>query len=288
MIWPSTFTRRRNCPIENRIKLLVLDIDGTLLNKQGTVSDEDKEALARAVSSGVKVSLASGRSVTACLPLINELGLNGFHTTFDGALVSDPKLHREVFADPISAAMVEQIITYTHDSRTDIELYSDGRLFIEQDSWRADVRRQVFNTQPVIADFALIEREERIIKGTIVARSAAEKAKAAAFRQQFRDTLCFSTNRTPSFPGVDFVNVLAPGVSKGNAIAKLTSFLDISMEEVMAVGDGPNDASILSRAGFAVAMGDASDELKAIAHHVTLDAEHSGVAKAINQILFAR
>jgi len=258
------------------------------LNKQGTVSEEDKQALARVVSSGIKVSLASGRSVSACVPLINELGLDGFHTTFDGALVSDPKLNHEVFAEPISAAMVEQIIAYAHDSGIDIELYSDRRLFIERDSWTADVRRQVFFAQPVIADFAMIEREERIIKGTIIARSAKEKAKAAAFRQHFGDNLCFSTNRTPTFPGVDFVNVLAPGVSKGNALEVLTAYMDISLDEVMAVGDGPNDASILSRAGFAVAMGDASDELKAIAHHVTLDAEHSGVAKAINQILFAR
>ena len=115
-------TRRRNYPIKNRIKLLVLDIDGTLLNKQGTVSDEDKEALVRVLSFGIKVSLASGRSVTACLPRIAELGLSGFHTTFDGALVSDPKLHREVFAEPIPAAMVEQIIAYTHGNRIDIEL----------------------------------------------------------------------------------------------------------------------------------------------------------------------
>ncbi|MDO8577629.1 MAG: Cof-type HAD-IIB family hydrolase [Dehalococcoidales bacterium] len=265
-----------------------MDIDGTLLNKGGTVSDEDKQALARVVSSGIKVSLASGRSVTACLPLINELGLDGFHTTFDGALVSDPKLNHEVFAEPISAAMVEKIIAYAHDSGIDIELYSDNRLFIERDSWMGDVRRQAFHSQPIITDFALIEREERIIKGTIVARSAAEKKKAASFRRQFGDTLCFSTNRTPTFPGVDFVNVLAPGVSKGNAIEILTSFIDIALDEVMAVGDGANDASILSRVGFAVAMGDASDELKAIAHHVTLDAEHSGVAKAVNRVIFAR
>lgn len=258
------------------------------MNKQGTVSNEDKKALARVVSSGIKVSLASGRSVTACLPIINDLGLDGFHTTFDGALISDPKLNHEVFAEPISEGMVAKIIDFTHDSGINIELYSDNRLFIERDSWTANVRRQMFNAQPVITDFALIEREERIIKGTIVARTAGEKAKAASFRQCFGETLSFSTNRTPALPGVDFVNVLAPGVSKGNALEILTSFLDIRLAEVMAVGDGPNDASILSKVGFAVAMGDASEELKGIAHHVTLDAEHSGVAKAVNRILFAR
>ncbi len=84
------------------------------------------------------------------------------------------------------------------------------------------------------------------------------------------------------------MNVLAPGVSKGKALEVLTSHLNISLKEVMAVGDGLNDKTILAKAGCAVAMGDASDELKKIAHYVTLDAEHSGVAKAVDKIIFAR
>ncbi len=252
------------------------------------MSEEDKQALARAAKAGIRVSIASGRSIAACLPVIKELSLDGFHTSFDGALVSDPENKQEVFAEPISRGIAEQIIGYTHEHGIDIELYSDTRLFVEKDNWTANIRRQVFNAQPVIVDFGRIEREERIIKGTIVARSIEEKARAEAFRTHFDGRLTFSVNRTPSFPGIDFVNVLAPGVSKGKALEVLTSYLDISLDEVMAVGDGLNDASILSRVGFAVAMGDASDELKKIAHHVTLDSEHSGVAEAVNRILFAR
>jgi Cof subfamily protein (haloacid dehalogenase superfamily) len=284
-------SHRRHFPrvifIEKGIKLLVLDLDGTLLNKKGFISEEDKQALSRVADSGIRVSLSSGRSVSSCLPIINQLGLNGFHTTFDGALISDPKSRHEVFADPIPFDLVDQIIGYTHDTGINIELYSDNRLFIEQDSWTANVRRQVFHAQPVITDFTLIRREERIIKGTVVARSPQEKARAAAFAKYFRDTLCFSTNRTPSLPDVDFVNVLAPGVSKGKAVGVLTSYLDISLEEVMAVGDGLNDISLLSKVGIGVAMADASEELKSVARHVTLDAEHSGVADAVNRILFA-
>lgn len=274
--------------IENHFKLLVLDLDGTLLNKQGTVSEEDKQALARATKAGIRVSIASGRSISACLPVIKQLSLDGFHTSFDGALVSDPESRHEVFAEPISRSMVERIIAYTHDHGIDVELYSDTRLFVEKDNWTANVRRQAFNAQPVIADFKRIEREERIIKGTIVARSREEKAQAEAFRLKFDGNLTFSVNRTPALPDIDFVNILAPGVSKGKALEVLTSYLDISLGEVMAVGDGLNDASILSKAGFAVAMGDASDDLKRIAHHVTLDADHSGVAEAVNRVLFAR
>ena len=77
-------------------------------------------------------------------------------------------------------------------------------------------------------------------------------------------------------------------MSKGRALEVLASFLEISLAEVMAIGDGTNDASIFSRVGLAVAMGNASDELKDMAHHVTLDADHSGVAEAVGQILLAR
>lgn len=274
--------------IETRFKLLVLDIDGTLLNREGTLSAEDKKALAIVAASGIKVSLSSGRSVLACLPIIDQLSLDGCHTSFDGALVSNPKLNHEVYVDPISGLLVEQIIDFIHSSDINLELYSDKRLFIEKETWAADVRRQVFSIQPVIGDFAKIEREERIIKGTIVARSPEEKAKAEHLFRHFESRLSFSRNKTPAFPGVDFVNILAPGVSKGKALEALASFMGISMAEVMAIGDGSNDASLFSRVGLAVAMGDASDELKDMAHHVTLDADHSGVAEAVSRILLAR
>ena len=274
--------------IETRFKLLVLDIDGTLLNKDGTLSAEDKKALALVAASGIKVSLSSGRSALACLPIIDQLSLDGCHTSFDGALVSNPKLNQEVYAEPINDRLVERIIEFIHSNDINLELYSDKRLFIEKETWTADVRRQVFSIQPVIGDFAKIERGERIIKGTIVARSPEEKAKAENLFRHFGSHLSFSRNKTPAFPGVDFVNILAPGVSKGKALEALAAFMGISMAEVMAIGDGSNDASLFSRVGLAVAMGDASDELKDMAHHVTLDADHSGVAEAVSRILLAR
>jgi hydroxymethylpyrimidine pyrophosphatase-like HAD family hydrolase len=79
--------------------------------------------------------------------------------------------------------------------------------------------------------------------------------------------------------------VVAPDVSKGKALEALASFLGISLTEVMAIGDGINDIPLLSSVGLAVAMDNASDELKAVADHVTLDVDHHGVAAAINKFL---
>jgi len=77
--------------------------------------------------------------------------------------------------------------------------------------------------------------------------------------------------KTPSYPEVDFINVLAPDVSKGQALEALASHLEISLTEVIAIGNGTNDISLLEKAGMAVAMGNSPDELKAVADYVTLD-----------------
>jgi hydroxymethylpyrimidine pyrophosphatase-like HAD family hydrolase len=84
---------------------------------------------------------------------------------------------------------------------------------------------------------------------------------------------------------VDFTNVLSPGVSKGKALEKLVAHLQVPLGEVIAIGDGTNDISLLTVAGVAIAMGNAADEVKAIADYVTLDVDHSGLAAAIDEYI---
>ena len=91
--------------------------------------------------------------------------------------------------------------------------------------------------------------------------------------------------KTPAYPEVDFINVLAPEVSKGKALEALASYLGIALNEVIAIGDGANDVSLLSKAGLAIAMDNGTAELKAVADYVTLDVDHSGVAAAIERFL---
>ncbi len=91
--------------------------------------------------------------------------------------------------------------------------------------------------------------------------------------------------QTPAYPDVYFINIVAPGVSKGKALEVLASYLSIPLAEVVAIGDGANDISLLAKAGLAIAMENAVDELKAVADYITPDVEHNGVARAINKFL---
>jgi 5-amino-6-(5-phospho-D-ribitylamino)uracil phosphatase len=271
--------------IKNHYRLLVADIDGTLLGKSRTISDEDKEALARVCDLGMQVSLSTGRVAQASLRIINQLSLDGCHIFSDGALVSNPQQGEEVYVQPISKAVVRQAVDFAHLNEIDLEFYSTTHYFAERESWSTDIRRQFFDIEPTIIDFTDLWQRERIIKGTLTVTSPEEKAKAGSFCLQFKVSLNFSGTKSPAYPEVDFINVLAPGVSKGKALEALASHMGISMNEIMAIGDGANDISLLSSVGLAIAMGNAPDEVKAVADYVTLDVDHSGLAAAIEQFL---
>lgn len=263
----------------------MVDIDGTLLGKNGAISTEDREALAKACARGIPVSLSTGRTAPAALRIINQLSLDGYHIFFDGALVSDLKKNEEVYAQPISKEMVRQAVEFAHQNGVDLEFYSATRYFSERETWSTEIRRRFFGIEPIIVDFTNLWERERIIKGTITVSSAEEKVKANNFRLYFKSKLDLSLTKSPAYPEVDFINVLAPGVSKKKALEALASHLRIALTEVIAIGDGPNDVSLLSSVGLAIAMDNAPDEVKAVADYVTLDVDHSGLSAAIEKFL---
>ena len=270
---------------KNSYKLLVIDVDGTLVGRDGNILPEDREALARAADLGVEISLSTGRAAQACFGIINDLVLDGYHIFFDGALVSSPVQNKEIYAHPLSGTVVKQAVEFARLNDISIDFYSATDYFIERETWSSTVHRDFFGVLPTIVDFTGLWLRERIIKGGIVATSPQEVAKARNFHHEFNDSLYFSWVKTPTYPEIDFINVVAPGVSKAKALKALASHLGIALTDVIAIGDGTNDISILSSAGLAVAMGNAPAEVKAVADYVTLDVERGGIAAAIKKSL---
>jgi len=268
-----------------KYKLLMVDVDGTLVGRDGSISTEDREALAKARQLGVQVSLSTGRVTQACLGIVNQLSLDGYHVFFDGALVSSPAQGKEVYVQPLSPEVVQQAVEFAHLNDVPLELYSTAHYFVEQETWASDIRRQFFGIEPMVVDFTKLWNRERIIKGGLTTSSPQEVAQARSFCLHFDSSLHFTWTKTPAYPDINFVNVLALEVSKGKALAALASYLGVSLDEVIAIGDGANDIPLLTSAGLAIAMGNAPDELKAVADYTTLDVDHSGLAAAINKFL---
>jgi hypothetical protein len=268
-----------------RHRLLVVDIDGTIIGTSRAISVENREAVKRAGEAGIAVAVSTGRSLRSALRVLEQLSLDSHHIFFDGAYAGRPDLSEELYSQPLAPELVRRMVEFCHEHGIDLELFSPGRYYAERETWSTEAHCKFFGVDATMRDFTGLWEQERIIKGGLVTVDAAEEALVERFRQHFGDMVHFSAARTPAYPGVTFNNVLAVGVSKGRALEALAYHLGISTAEVMAVGDGSNDIPLLKTAGLSIAMGNAPDEVKAVADHVTLDVERHGLAEAIYKYL---
>jgi 5-amino-6-(5-phospho-D-ribitylamino)uracil phosphatase len=262
--------------------MVVVDVDGTLVDKQGHIAEEDKYAIKRLLNSYIIVVLCTGRVIRATTGIIDELGLKGFHIFYDGALVYNPTNMSTMYSKPLDPASVKEAIDFCKQNDIYLELYSLEKFFAQKSHWSDEIHEKFFRVEPTFVNFDEIWNKERLLKAEMVVRSDEEAAKVKLFKDHFGDKFRFSIAHSPAFPEVDFVNVLNPAVSKGEAVKKMMDFYGHLPSEVIGIGDGLNDIPMLEAVGVSVAMGNAFDEVKKVSNYITSPIEEHGVAQAID------
>jgi Cof subfamily protein (haloacid dehalogenase superfamily) len=268
-----------------KYKLLVVDVDGTLVGKDGKISTVDNEAVRKAMAAGVYVAISTGRVIKACRNIIDELSLDGYHIFFDGAVISHSQKNEVIYSKAIKKDMVKHMVEFAEANGIYLELYTTDRFYAAKTNWSDEVHRDYFGVEPIITDLHELCIDEPIVKAELISHSAAEDVQISIFRKEFDGILRFSIAHSPAYPNIKFINIVDPGVSKGEALKFLASYYGVKREEVIAIGDGLNDIPLFEAAGTTVAMGNAFDELKKIADYITLDVESGGVAWAIEKFV---
>ncbi|HAS28427.1 MAG TPA: Cof-type HAD-IIB family hydrolase [Dehalococcoidia bacterium] len=266
-------------------KLLVVDVDGTLVDKDGKISLIDARAIAEAQSRGVQVSLSTGRVIRACRRIIKELSLRGYHMFFDGAVISDPINDHIIYMKTIDERIIKRAVEFTRANKIYLELYTTDKFYAERSNWSDAVHRNYFGVDPVIDDLDNICECHKIVKAELISHSKEEDEQVLMFKKEFDGVLRFSPAHSPAHPDIEFLNIVDPGVSKGEALRFLIEYSGLKKDEVLAIGDGLNDLPLFEAAGTKIAMENAFDELKALADDITYDVENGGVAAAIGKYL---
>ncbi|MFB5674386.1 Cof-type HAD-IIB family hydrolase [Paenibacillus terreus] len=282
------------------MKLIAVDLDGTLLNADSRISEVNASAVRKAQESGIKVAIATGRAVYDVQEKLKEAGLNAPIISANGAAVHDDQ-KRLLISYPMDRSLAFSVLAWLEENEfyyevmTDQAIYSPQKghqiLTIEMDrvlSANPDVtlKELIYATEKQysqagivrIASYEHIPQEAEIYN--ILAFSL-EEHKLEKGRSRFRNdsSLTMVVSSDHNFEVED------TRASKGNALAYLASHLGIPMEDTVAIGDSYNDISMLTSAGKGIAMGNAHDEIKALCDDVTLTNIENGVAYAIERLL---
>jgi len=265
-------------------KLLVLDVDGTLIGQGSHVSPGVVESIAKAKEKGVAVMLGTGRASEACYHLLKQLHLDKLHIFFDGAAVVDWPSNDIIFLQALPPRAAERLIELAREYDLFLEIYAHDFYFIERNGCLAERQREKLKINPLKTDLMSLVGRIKIVKGQVLAANEDEKARAEEVSQKMAP-YCKMSWSFDSSNNTYFINAVARSVSKGESLRNVADYFGIDLSQVAAIGDSFNDLPIFEVAGFSVAMGNAPDSLKGLANWVAPPVESDGVAVAIEKFI---
>ena len=270
----------------SKIRLIVVDVDGTLIGSAGEPTPRVREAVHAAREAGVPVALCSGRPLASCGPIARSLELRGPHVVFNGALVKDPDANDVVLEKPLPPAALDRLIVAGRREDLCLELYTRETHFVERD-WRESRLHAIsIRVTYEMASFDRFFGRQDVVKAQIITSDERNRAATRRLAEEFTGQLGFSI-AIPMAPceGMECVNVVDRTVSKGAAVRALIAYYGLTPSEVMGVGDAKNDLPMFAEVGWRVAMGNADPEVKAMADVICPDVEEDGLAISIEQAL---
>jgi Cof subfamily protein (haloacid dehalogenase superfamily) len=273
------------------IRLLGVDIDGTLLNPEFQISPADMAALRRAHGAGVEVVVVTGRRHTFALPIVRQLGFDLWVISSNGAItrsLAGETFHRDMLPAPtcrqLCASMQEfrgnTVLTFDTEAKGAIVLEHMNELNSSIQRW-LEKNLQYIDFVIPIEDALTSDPVQAMFCGPISRMQQALAALAASNLNH--DITVLRTEY--AVRDLSIVDVLNEGCSKGHALERWAGYRGIPRKEVMAIGDNYNDIEMLAFAGVPFIMGNAAQELRRDGWMVTLPNDQSGVAAAIDQVL---
>jgi len=273
------------------IRLLALDIDGTLLDPQFKISTQNLAALRAAHGAGIEIMLATGRRHDYALPIAQELGFPVCLISSNGAVIRS-SAGETFFTDRLPARTASELIQYMDDFRGHAVLTFDRRgndsLVLERFD---DLNRSIARWMETNAQFiqyvsplekALTEDPIQAMYCGKVARM--EEAQKHIRKASFLDKITVLKTQY-DHRDLCLLDILNRDCSKGHALRRWAEQRSVPREQIMAIGDNHNDLEMLEFAGLPVVMGNASYDLKQNGWKVTASNAEDGVARALEEIL---
>lgn len=263
------------------IKLLALDVDGTLTNQMHTVSPGNIAAIQRAQEAGILVTLATGRGCLATKSIWQQTNLHGASIQYGGAMIVDIDSGRVEKLHSLEPAIIREVLNFAAEQDVPAQIYADETVILERinpfskgyiDRYNLpflidpDIRKKDYYNVPKILAFAGNGREDELFK---------------TFRERFSGVAQVSRSNAV------FIEINCLGVTKATALEELSQKFGIDRSEVCAIGDNYLDREMIEWAGLGVCMEDGAEDVKAAADLIVPRCDEDGVAYFIEHYALA-
>jgi len=265
-----------------KIKLVAMDLDGTMLSKESTITRRVKDAVAAVQAAGVYVTIATGRMFSSAVRFARELGLKAPLITYQGALVKDHISGRVLRYLPLPLVYARDIVARVKPLGYHINGYLGDRLVVEEvnEIGRRYAARNGVDME-VVGDFNKYFQEDPT-KLVVIA----EEEQVTELMDKLLPVYRGKVHLSKSLPG--FLEFSHPLATKGQALAYLAGYLKVPQAGVMAIGDSYNDVEMLEYAGLGVAVANAREDVKLVADYVASESYGDGVVEALERFVLAQ
>lgn len=273
-------------------RLLALDIDGTLVNGEHALTPATRDAVRAARAAGIEVVLATGRRYSRTLPLVEPLGIEVPLVTASGALIKHAHDHKTLFRAEFAPGVLREMLSVVHSAGFEAVMYGDTfhqgfDYYCSRLNTPKVVLAEFFamnvNCERILPEL-MTDPPEGLFAGFAMGSKQEMLALEAHLERELPNQLYCHVLRSPRYSG--FMCEIAPaGVSKWTGVLHLADERGIAAEEICAVGDDVNDIPMIVEAGLGVAMGNAVDELKAVADRVAPCNNSDGLVEVVRWIL---
>ena len=263
------------------VRLLALDLDGTIVNSDLRVTARVRRAVTRAIAAGVHVTLASGRYFQGSRSYAQELGIREPLICLQGAIIQDPNTEHVYHRCGVPLNLAREFIAFTRECGWDLLLYLGDCLYVDRVT---PLLRYYAEYTPAheelhaVGDLQAFLTTEPL-KLLVVTEPEQAMQVDGSLREHFEGRLHIVRSFSRFVEGTNLQ------VSKGQALAFLARTLGVAQSETMAIGDNDNDADMVAWAGLGVAMGNASAAVKAAAEYLAPSIDEDGAAQAIERFV---
>lgn len=262
-------------------RILVLDIDGTLTNNKKEITERNRKAVIDLQSRGVKMVLASGRPIYGIVPIAKQIELQkygGYILAYNGGQIIDCKDNSLVYSNVLPDDVVPMLYDCAGKHDMAILSYKGDKILTERPSDEYVLKEAFLNKMEVEGCDDFMQTIELPVPKCLI---VGEPNKLVGVEAEVKDLVQGKINVFRSEPY--FLELVPQGIDKAMSLATLLDKLGMTREEMVTIGDGFNDLSMIEYAGLGIAMDNAQEAVKQAAKHITASNEEDGVAVAIEK-----